>query len=206
MYKDYIKRVLDLLIGLIIFTYFIFVFIVVGIAILLDDGGPVIYSGKRLGRGLKEYKMYKFRSMKVNVPDIRNADGSTFNSETDSRLTRVGKIIRKLSIDEIPQIINVIRGDMSFIGPRPSPIGNEELYSKEYLDKFKIRPGLTGYTQAYYRNGASVEEKQKSDLFYVDNISFIFDIKIALKTILTVLKRKGVYTNANIEHEDVEIT
>ncbi|GAJ38345.1 sugar transferase [Saccharococcus caldoxylosilyticus] len=195
MYQKFFKRLLDILFSIVALPFFLILWLLVGIAIKLDDGGPVFYCGERLGRNLKKFKMYKFRSMVVNAPDLRNEDGSTFNSSDDIRLTRVGKVIRKLSIDEVPQILNVLKGDMSFVGPRPSPCGNVHLYSKEYLKKFTVRPGITGYTQAFFRNSISVKEKQKADLYYVENISFILDLKIIFKTVFTVLQRKGLYTN-----------
>ncbi|MDC7783890.1 sugar transferase [Priestia megaterium] len=195
MYKIFSKRIVDFLLSLIALPFFLICYALVAIAIKLDDGGPVFYCGERVGKGLKKYKMYKFRSMVINASDIRNEDGSTFNSSHDDRLTRVGRVIRKLSIDELPQILNVLKGDMALIGPRPSPSGNTHLYSEEYLRKFTVRPGITGYTQAFFRNGASIEQKQKSDVYYVDNLSFSLDIKVFFKTLLTVIKQEGIYTN-----------
>ncbi|MFP3846989.1 sugar transferase [Priestia filamentosa] len=195
MYKSFFKRTIDLVIGILALPVFFFFYIIVALAIKLDDGGPIFYCNDRLGKGLKKYKMYKFRSMVINAADIRNKDGSTFNSMNDARLTRVGRVIRKLSIDELPQILNVIKGDMSLIGPRPSPCGNTHLYSEEYMQKFNIRPGVTGYTQAFFRNNASIEQKQKSDIYYVKHMSFLLDVKVLLKTFSTVLKQQGLYTN-----------
>jgi lipopolysaccharide/colanic/teichoic acid biosynthesis glycosyltransferase len=195
MYRSYIKRIIDFIIASLIFPLFLVLYISIAILIKLDDGGPIFYCGSRVGKGLKKFKMYKFRSMVINAPDIRNEDGSTYNERDDRRQTRIGRFLRKTSIDEIPQILNVIKGDMSIIGPRPSPTGNMHLYSKNYLKKFSVRPGITGYTQAYFRNNASVEEKKRSDVYYVENLTFKLDFKILLKTISTVLKREGLYTN-----------
>jgi len=192
------------MLSLISLPLFFILWLIVGIAIKLDDGGPIFYCGERLGKELKKFKMYKFRSMIVNAPDLRNEDGSTFNSSNDVRLTRVGKIIRELSIDEVPQIINVLKGDMSLVGPRPSPCGNTHLYSQEYLKKFDVRPGITGYTQAYFRNNATIDEKQEADIYYVNNISFTLDLKIIFKTIVTVIKREGLYTNKTTVNFDEE--
>src|SRR5690625_1821049 len=114
MYK-YIKRTMDILISLILLIPLLITIIIVGIFIKLDDRGPIFYSSKRLGKDCKVFKMHKFRSMKVRAPDIRNEDGSTYNSEDDPRLTRIGKFLRETSIDELPQIFNVIKGDMSII-------------------------------------------------------------------------------------------
>ena len=155
----------------------------------------MLYSGKRIGKDFAEFKMFKFRSMITNAPDIRNDDGSTYNSEKDQRLTRTGRIIRRLSIDEIPQVINIIKGDMTLIGPRPSPIGNIKRYSEEYKRKFTLKPGITGYTQAYLRNAYSLSQKEKSDIYYVDNISLKLDMMILLKTIKQVIMQRGIYTN-----------
>src|SRR5699024_4129070 len=140
--------------------------------------GPVFYISSRLGRNSKIFKMYKFRSMKVNAPDIRNIDGSTFNSADDDRLTKIGKFIRRTSIDELPQLINVLKGDMSLIGPRPDLPGAINDYTGNDIKKIQIRPGITGYNQAYFRNSLPQKEKFKNDVYYVDNLSFGLDIKI----------------------------
>ena len=195
MYEKYFKRIFDLVVAIFILPIFILIYILVGILIKIEDGGKILFKGQRLGKNLKIYNIYKFRSMKENAEDLRNKDGSTYNSEHDERVTKVGKILRKTSIDEIPQILNVIKGDMSIIGPRPSPTGNIDKYPKEYLEKFKVRPGITGYNQAYFRNNISIEEKQKNDLYYVRNISFKLDLKIILRTIKTVIKKENIYTN-----------
>lgn len=195
MYEKYFKRLFDLVVSVFIFPIFILIYVFVGILIKIEDGGKILFKGQRLGKNLKIYNIYKFRSMKENAVDLRNEDGSTYNSEHDERVTKIGKILRKTSIDEIPQILNVVKGDMSFIGPRPSPTGNIDKYPKEYLEKFKVRPGITGYNQAYFRNNISIEEKQKNDLAYVKNISFRLDLKIILRTIKTVIKKENIYTN-----------
>lgn len=192
MYKNYIKRILDIILALIGLIFVIIFMIPVSIAIKIEDGGPIFFNGKRLGKDLKEFSMYKFRSMKVNAPDIRNEDGSTYNAANDPRITKVGKFIRKTSIDELPQLFNVLKGDMSFVGPRPSPLGNEDTYPKEYFKKFTIRPGITGYNQAVKRNSATMEERIENDLYYVENISFILDVKILLLTAANVLMKKNV--------------
>ena len=195
-YQIVVKRIID--IGLCILTLPLVILIVipVGLAIKIEDHGPVFYYSKRLGVGFKEFGMMKFRSMKVNAPDIRNADGSTFNSDHDQRVTRVGHILRETSIDEIPQVFNVLKGDMSIIGPRAGDVESKDTYKKDEKDKLLIRPGITGYTQAYYRNNLGVREKRLYDAWYAHNVSFFLDIKIFFKTIQTVLKRENVYTNA----------
>ncbi|MGE4545758.1 MAG: sugar transferase [Pedobacter sp.] len=193
MYSKYLKRFFDILLSILLLPIFVFLYLIVGIGIKLEDGGSVIFAGERLGKNQKKFKMYKFRSMKINSKDIRNKDGSTYNAKDDHRVTKIGKYIRESSIDEIPQIINVLKGEMSFVGPRPSPTGNEHLYSKDYLRKFSVRPGVTGYTQVYFRNNCTIEERQKNDLFYVDNLTMMLDVKIIFLTFYKVFRREDLY-------------
>ena len=119
MYKHFFKRFLDILISLLVLPFFVLIFIIVAPLIFFTDKGPIFYCGKRIGRNGKIFKMFKFRSMIVNAPDIRTATGSTYNGDDDPRVTKIGRFLRKTSIDEIPQILNVLKGDMSIIGPRP---------------------------------------------------------------------------------------
>ena len=140
--------------------------------------------------------MYKFRSMFNNAPDIRQEDGSTYNAKDDPRVTKIGKILRKTSLDEVPQLLNVLLGDMSIIGPRPFvPLNGKNNTSKDFEDRLKVKPGITGYTQAYFRNSISQDEKIRMDAEYARNVTFLGDIKILLKTIETVLQRKNIYNN-----------
>ena len=133
--------------------------------------------------------------MKENCEDIRNADGSTYNSEDDPRVTKIGKVLRKTSLDELPQLFNVLIGEMSIIGPRASEWNSLNDYLPEELDKMKVKPGITGYTQAYYRNSLSLRDKRKYDVWYANNMGFLLDTKIFFKTIITVLKKENIYTN-----------
>lgn len=200
MYTKFIKRLFDFIISIILFPFFLILFSIVGIAIKLEDGGPIFYKGERLGKDGKAFKMIKFRSMKINAPDWRLEDGSTFNSEDDPRQTNVGKILRKTSIDEVPQLINIIKGEMSFIGPRPDPTDWLEKYSERDKCLLKVLPGITGYNQAYYRNSSDGREKTINDVYYAENISFIMDCKIILATIISVLKRENIYKSTKEEN------
>lgn len=137
--------------------------------------------------------MYKFRSMKVNAPDIRNEDGSTFNSEDDPRLTKIGKFIRKTSLDETPQLLNIIKGDMSIIGPRPDLPEHRLLYEGNEERKLEVRPGVSGYNQAYYRNTVPWKERIQHDIYYIDHLSLWLDVKIFFKSAVSVLKREDIY-------------
>lgn len=196
----FLKRMFDILFSLIMLMPVILVIIISTFFIKVEDGGSVFYKADRVGRFGKTFKMYKLRSMKVNAPDIRLADGSTYNGDDDPRVTHFGKFARKTSIDELPQIINILKGDMSFIGPRPdTPIGVMAYTDKEKVI-LSVRPGITGYNQAVNRNSVLTKEKLKNDIYYVEHQSIYFDIKIIFMTVATVLRHKNINrigTNAN---------
>ena len=197
---------MDIIIGLVSLPFLGIVYIIVGIAIKLDDGGPIIYKAKRIGKGSKIFDMLKFRSMIVDAPNWNNPDGSTYNALDDERVTKVGRFIRKTSIDELPQFFNILIGEMSFIGPRASGASALSTYQEDEMAKMKVRPGLTGYTQAYFRNGLTVREKRLKDAWYAEHMSFILDLKIFFKTFSTVFKRENIYTNSsNTSKEDLWI-
>lgn len=196
----FIKRTFDIACSAILM---IPIGLVIGISALFikaEDKGPVFYMASRTGRYGKIYKMYKLRSMKVNAPDIRLEDGSTYNGDDDPRVTKFGKFARKTSIDELPQVINILKGDMTFIGPRPdTPIGSSA-YTEEEKIILTVRPGITGYNQAVNRNSVLTKEKLKNDIYYVEHLSLWFDIKIVFMTIATVLGRKNINrTNASTD-------
>ncbi|MBE6768600.1 MAG: sugar transferase [Ruminococcaceae bacterium] len=193
MYRHFFKRVLDIILSLIALVFVLIVGIPIAIAIKLEDGGSIFYCGYRYGKDMKKFRMIKFRSMKMNSEDIRNEDGTTFNSATDPRMTRVGAFLRKTSLDELPQFINVLIGDMSLIGPRPSPMGNESTYDEFVMRKFRVRPGVTGLNQALLRNSATLEERYKNDVEYADNLTFAMDVKIIWLTVCSVLGKKNIY-------------
>jgi lipopolysaccharide/colanic/teichoic acid biosynthesis glycosyltransferase len=193
MYKRFFKRVVDLAIALIALPFWLVVLIIIGPLIYLEDRGPMFYNAPRLGKDGKVFTMYKFRSMKANAPDIRNEDGSTFNSEDDPRLTRIGRFIRKTSLDETPQILNVIKGDMSIIGPRPDLPEHMELYKGDERRKLEVRPGITGYNQAYFRNTIPWKERIRNDVYYIDHLSFCLDVKIFVRTVFSVIRRENVF-------------
>lgn len=197
MYKKCIKRVIDFTLSVIGMPVFLLSFIIVAPIIFISDRGPVFYNANRIGKKGKTFKMYKYRSMNVNAPDIRLNDGSTYNSENDPRVTKVGRILRKTSIDELPQILNVFWGDMSFIGPRPNlPTVPYDELDEAHKHILEVRPGITGYNQAYFRNSVSAEQRTKNDIYYVDNLSFFLDVKILVQTVITVLRRDNIYSSA----------
>lgn len=196
MYKTYVKRCFDIMFSLIGIPFLAIAFIFIAPLIYAEDRGTIFYKAKRRGKYGNIFKMYKFRTMKMNAPDIRNADNSTYNANDDPRLTSIGKFLRKLSIDEIPQILNVLKGEMSIIGPRPITINRPlDEYDEKRRIRLYVRPGITGYTQAYFRNSITQEEKLQHDADYAENVTFVGDLKIFIKTIEAVLLRKNIYSN-----------
>ena len=208
MFK-FIKRLFDILVSLIALPFVLLVILIFAPIIYFTDRGPVFYNAPRLGKNGKVFKMYKLRSMKVNSPDIKNADGSTYNGKNDPRVTKVGRFMRKTSIDEFPQFLNVLKGDMSFIGPRAHLTTNYkgyDLLDEAHKKRIEVRPGITGYNQAYYRNSATSQEKLEHDVYYVEHMSLWLDIKIIFKTVFSVLKRENVYVTPEIVGKPVEET
>lgn len=197
MYRHFLKPLFDFILALIALPFVLLICIPVAIAIKVDDHGPIFYCGNRIGRNGKPFKMVKFRTMKVNAPDIRLSDGSTYNAADDERVTKVGRFLRKTSIDELPQIFNILVFQMSFIGPRPDPVDWLDKYNDDEKDFLKMRPGITGYNQAYFRNSADGEEKIKNDNYYYKKVSFWMDIKILFRTFVSVVREENV--NVDVE-------
>ncbi|MFC6293462.1 lipid carrier--UDP-N-acetylgalactosaminyltransferase [Macrococcus epidermidis] len=183
------KRAFDITTSTIVFILFFPIFIVVSVLIKLDSPGPILFKQKRPGLNNKLFNIYKFRSMKVDTPNV-----STDKLEGGKiYVTNVGKVIRKTSIDELPQLINIIKGDMSVVGPRPALFNQYELIEKRTERGIhKIRPGLTGYAQVMGRDDLNDDEKVKYDEYYVKHQSFLFDLKIIFMTILKIFKSEGV--------------
>lgn len=205
MYKKFFKRAIDIVLSLIATPFVLLAIIIMAPFIYLEDRGPIFYNATRRGRNGKTFKMFKLRSMYLNAPDIKNADGSTFNSDNDPRVTKIGRIMRKTSVDELPQILNVLIGDMSFIGPRPTlAVRPYEELPEINKKRLQVRPGITGYAQAYYRNSITQEEKFKHDCYYVDNVSFVLDVKILFQTVFSVLKRENINTTTEAPKEEVK--
>lgn len=205
MYQHIFKRLFDIIGSIILLPFVLLEIIVLAPIIWLTDRGPVFYNATRAGKGYKPYKMFKLRSMYVNSPDLKNPDGSTYNSDDDPRVTPIGKIMRKTSLDEFPQFLNILLGDMSFVGPRPKLYREgrlEESDATEDMKKsFTVKPGVTGYAQAYYRNSITQAEKFKWDAYYADHISFWMDVKILWQTVVSVLGRKNINTEQSYKKE-----
>jgi len=186
MYQKYIKRLLDIILSLLAIIILLPIFLLVGLLVLIFIGKPAIFRQKRPGKDEKIFTLYKFRTM----TNKKDKDGNLLPDEL--RLTKFGKFLRKTSLDEIPEFINILKGDMSFIGPRPLLVEYLEYYTEEEKHRHDVRPGLTGLAQISGRNLLSWEDKFKKDIEYVNNITLINDIKIIFKTILVVFKREGI--------------
>lgn len=197
MYRLVIKRILDILFAIILLPFILLLFLILFPIVKLNSKGPFFYKSERIGKNEKKYKMYKIRTMKVDALDIRNKDGSTFNSDKDPRVTRVGNFLRKSSLDELPQIFNVLNGSMSFIGPRPDLYSQLGLYDEKGYNKskFKVKPGISGYAQVKGRNILDWKEKNELDVYYAEKCSFWLDTKIFFLTIFAIFKRKGINKN-----------
>lgn len=195
MYKKYIKRMLDFLLSLMALILLSPLMIIIYILVRIKLGKPALFKQERPGLHEKIFKLYKFRTM-TNEKDKEG------NLLPDSeRLTKFGKFLRSTSLDELPELINIIKGDMSIVGPRPLLVEYIPLYNEEQKHRHDVRPGLTGLAQVNGRNSISWEEKFKDDIKYVNKITFLNDTKIILKTIVKVLKREGISQQNNVTME-----
>lgn len=195
LYTKILKRIFDFIFAIVALPFILMIIVIVTPLIYFSDKGNPFYCAKRVGQNGNVFTMIKFRTMIIDAPDIRLEDGSTYNGEDDTRITKIGGFLRKTSLDEIPQIFNVFIGDMSFIGPRPDPIDWLERYTDAEREFLKVKPGITGYNQAYFRNSVDGAMKLINDVYYAKNISFKLDVKIFFKTLRTILLRENLYIN-----------
>ncbi len=187
MYEKYFKRIFDIICALAAIIVFSWLYIIVAVLVRVKLGSPVIFKQKRPGKDEKIFELYKFRTM----TDERDEDGNLFPD--DVRLTRFGRLLRKTSLDELPEAFNILKGDMSVVGPRPLLVEYLPLYNEEQKRRHNVRPGLSGLAQIKGRNAISWEEKFTYDIEYADNISFVGDVKIILLTVWKAfVKEEGV--------------
>jgi lipopolysaccharide/colanic/teichoic acid biosynthesis glycosyltransferase len=187
MYSNYIKRILDFCIAFTALSLLWPILLVITIFLhFANKGAGAFFTQERPGKNAKIFKVIKYKTM----TDERDADGKLLPDA--QRLTRIGKIVRSLSIDELPQLINVLKGDMSFVGPRPLLVKYLPLYSKEQMRRHDVRPGITGWAQVNGRNAITHTKKFEYDVWYVDNISFTLDLKILFLTVKKVFVREGI--------------
>lgn len=184
-----VKRLMDVVLSLVALVIFSPIFLILPILIKIESEGPAIFAQERVGLKGKRFKMYKFRSMVVNAEELKDKlkeqnemDGPMFKIKNDPRVTKIGRFIRKTSIDELPQIINVLKGEMSFVGPRPSLVEEVEKFQPWMLRRLDVKPGLTCYWQVSGRNDIDFENWMKLDIKYVEDRSIWLDIKLIIKT------------------------
>jgi len=187
----FVKRLIDIILSCIALIVLSPVMLIVAIAIRCEDGGPAFYKQKRLTVGDKEFEIYKFRSMR---PDAEKFTGAIMASENDPRITKVGKFIRATRLDELPQLINIFKGEMSFVGPRPERRQLAEKYCKEmpeFAYRTKVKGGLTGFAQVYGKYNTSCYDKLRLDLMYIENYSLLLDIKLLILTVKVVFSKES---------------
>lgn len=198
MYRKFFKRFLDIIISLIFILCFWWLYVVIAILVRVKLGSPVLFKQDRPGLNEKIFKMYKFRTM----TDRKDKDGNLLPDA--ERLTKFGKFLRSTSLDEIPEFFNVLKGEMSLIGPRPLLVRYLERYTKEQLRRHEVKPGISGWAQVNGRNAISWEDKFKYDIEYVDKLNFLLDLKIIFLTIKKVFKTEGISQKGNATMEEFE--
>ena len=196
MYRNYIKRILDIIYSLGFILCFWWIYILVAILVRIKLGSPVIFKQQRPGLNGKVFMMYKFRSM----TDTRDRDGKLLSDE--ERLPKFGKLLRATSLDEIPEFFNILKGDMSLVGPRPLLVQYLERYNERQARRHEVRPGITGWAQVNGRNAISWEQKFEYDVEYVEKCSFLLDMKIIFMTIKKIFIREGISQEGNVTMEE----
>lgn len=196
MYRRFFKRFFDIVLSACALAVLSLVLLIVAVLVRVKLGSPVIFCQERPGKDEKIFKLYKFRSM----TDARDEDGELLPDEV--RLTRFGKLLRSTSLDELPELWNILKGDMSIVGPRPLLVKYLPRYSAEQHRRHDVRPGLTGLAQVSGRNAISWEEKFALDVEYVDRVSFFLDIKIVFLTVVVVFRRSGIHSSTSETQEE----
>ncbi len=191
------KRGLDMAVSVLLLLATLPLLLLVVILIRWTSDGPAIFRQKRVGKGGRIFTILKFRTMVQNAPDLRNADSSTYNAADDPRVTSIGKLLRKTSCDEIPQLVNVLRGDMSLVGPRPELPGGRASYTESQFARLRVRPGMTGLAAVSGRNDLCMNARRDMDAWYADNWTLSMDVEIIWRTFAVVLLGQGVNPAAN---------
>lgn len=197
MYRKVIKKLLDLILALILVILLSPLMIIISIMIKLDSKGPVIFKQIRSGKNNKNFTLYKFRSMTCN--------NNLYDTSVEDQVTKIGRILRKTSLDELPQLFNILKGEMSFIGPRPWILDYAKYFTKHQMRRLEVLPGITGLAQCSGRNNLGIIERIDIDVEYVENMSLFLDIYIVLKTIKSVLKKEGFSNSKSAIHEELNI-
>lgn len=189
MYRLFFKRLLDFVLSILAIILLSPVYLIVALLVRIKLGSPIIFTQERLGKNEKIFKMYKFRTMTNETDENDNL------LSDEVRLTKFGKLLRMTSLDELPELFNIFKGDMSIVGPRPLLVSYLPFYSKEEKRRHEVRPGLTGWAQVNGRNFIDWDHRLKKDVEYVNNMNFVLDVKIIITTILLVLKKSDIATD-----------
>ena len=197
MYRKVIKKLLDLILALILVILLSPLMIIIAIMIKIDSKGPVIFKQIRSGKNNKNFTLYKFRSMIYN--------NNLYDTSVEDQVTKIGIILRKTSLDELPQLFNILKGEMSFIGPRPWIVDYAKYFTKHQMRRLEVLPGITGLAQCSGRNNLGIIERIDIDVEYIENMSLFLDIYIVLKTIKSVLKKEGFSNSKSAIHEELNI-
>lgn len=197
MYRKVIKKLLDLILALILVILLSPLMIIIAIMIKIDSKGPVIFKQIRSGKNNKNFTLYKFRSMTCN--------NNLYDTSVEDQVTKIGRILRKTSLDELPQLFNILKGEMSFIGPRPWIVDYAKYFTRHQMRRLEVLPGITGLAQCSGRNNLGIIERIDIDVEYVENMSLFLDIYIVLKTIKSVLKKEGFSNSKLAIHEELNI-
>lgn len=195
MYRHFFKRLLDIIFALVLLVLLLPVMLLVAMAIKLDSKGPAIFKQIRSGKNNKEFMLYKFRSMTCN--------NDFYDKSKEDQITKVGAFIRKTSLDELPQLFNIIKGEMSFIGPRPWVVDYAKYFTKEQMRRLEVLPGITGLAQCSGRNNLSIIDRINIDIQYINNMNIFLDLKIICKTIISIIKRDGFSNTKSAIHEEL---
>ncbi len=197
MYRKVIKKLLDLILALILIILLSPLMLIISIMIKIDSKGPVIFKQIRSGKNNKNFTLYKFRSMIYN--------NNLYDTSVEDQVTKIGRILRKTSLDELPQLFNILKGEMSFIGPRPWILDYAKYFTKHQMRRLEVLPGITGLAQCSGRNNLGIIERIDIDVEYVENMSLFLDIYIVLKTIKSVLRKEGFSNSKSAIHEELNI-
>ena len=196
MYKNFFKRFFDVVFALLLLIPLMPIMLIVALVIKLDSKGPAIFKQIRSGKNNKEFMLYKFRSMTCN--------NDFYDKSKEDQVTKVGKFIRKTSLDELPQLFNILKGEMSFIGPRPWVIDYAKYFNTHQMRRLEVLPGITGLAQSSGRNAINILDRINLDVEYVDNMNLFLDIKIIFKTIIGVLKKEGFSNTKSAIHDELK--
>lgn len=196
VYERFLKRPLDILCALLALIVFCWLYAIVALLVRVKLGSPVLFKQERPGKNEKIFRLYKFRTM----TDERDENGNPLPDEV--RLTRFGKLLRKTSLDELPEALNILKGDMSVVGPRPLLVKYLPRYNEKQRHRHDVRPGLTGYAQVHGRNSVSWDEKFEMDVWYTENITFSLDVKIIFATIRSVFTHEGISSETSATMEE----